>query len=73
MTGTLLTLVFLAVIVGAAFVVASSVSRRRKRNDEAGILQSQLSDTIARESQFSGLHITPTARVSGWRSSQMTL
>ena len=73
MTGTLLTLVFLAVIVGAAVVVASSVSRRRKRNDEAAILQSQLSDTIARESQFSGLHITPTARVSGWRSSQMTL
>jgi hypothetical protein len=73
MTGTLLTLVFLAVIVGAAVVVASAVSRRRKRTDEAAILQSQLSDTIARESQFSGLHITPTARVSGWRSSQITV
>src|SRR5262249_32901366 len=73
MTGTLLTLVFLAVIIGAVVVIASSVARRRKRTDEAAILQSQLSDTIARESQFSGLHITPTARVSGWRSSQVTL
>src|SRR5262245_14358308 len=49
MTGTLLTLVFLAVIIGAVVVIASSVARRRKRTDEAAILQSQLSDTIARE------------------------
>ena len=73
MTGTLLTLVFLAVIVGAAVVVATYVSRRRKRTDEAAILQSQLSDAIARESLLQGLHITPTARVSGWRSSQVAI
>ena len=73
MTGTLLTLVFLAVIVGAVVVVASYVSRRRKQTEEAAILQSQLSDAIARESLLSGLHITPTARVSGWRSSQITI
>jgi hypothetical protein len=73
MTGTLLTLCFLAVIVGAAVVVASYVSRRRKRTDEAVILQSQLSDAIAREALFHGLHITPNARVSGWRSSQITI
>ena len=73
MTGTLLTLVFLAVIVGAAVVVISLVSRRRKQNDEAAILQSQLSDAIARESLLNGLHITPTARVSGWGSSQITI
>ena len=73
MTGTLLTLVCLAVIVGAIVVTASYVSRRRKRTDEAMILQSQLSDAIARESMLNGLHITPTARVSGWRSSEMTL
>ena len=63
MTGTLLTLVVLAVIVGAAVVLATYVSRRRKQIDEAAILQSQLSDAIARESQLQGLHITPTARV----------
>jgi hypothetical protein len=73
MTGTLLTLVFLAVIVGAIVVVATCVSRRRKRTDEAAILQSQLSDAIARETMLNGLHITPTARVSGWRSSQITI
>jgi hypothetical protein len=73
MTGTLLTLVFLAVIVGAAVVVARYVSTRRKRTEEAVILQSQLSDAIAREGLFHGLHITPNARVSGWRSSQITI
>jgi hypothetical protein len=73
MTGTLLTLVFLAAIVAAAVVVATYVSRRRKRTDEAAILQSQLSDAIARESQLQGLHITPTARISGWRSSQISI
>ena len=73
MTGTLLTLLFLAVIVGAAVVVARYVSTRRKRTDEAVILQSQLSDAIAREALFHGLHITPNARVSGWRRSQITI
>ena len=73
MSGTFLTLVFLAVIVGAAVVIISYASRRRKQSEEAAILQSQLSDAIARESQLSGLHITPTARVSGWRSSQITI
>jgi hypothetical protein len=73
MTGTLLTLVFLAVIVGVIVVVATYVSRRRKRTDEAAILQSQLSDAIARETMLNGLHITPTARVSGWRSAQITI
>jgi hypothetical protein len=73
MTGTLLTLVILAVIVGALVVVASYVSKRRKRTDEAVILQSQLSDTIAREALLQGLHITPNARVSGWRSSQVAI
>jgi hypothetical protein len=73
MTGTLLTLGFLAVIVGAAVVVASYVSTRRKRTEEAVILQSQLSDAIAREALLHGLHVTPNARVAGWRSAQITI
>jgi hypothetical protein len=73
MAGTLLTLGFLAVIVGVVVVVVSFVATRRKRTEEAVILQSQLSDAIAREAQLRGLHITPHARVSGWRAVQVTV
>lgn len=73
MAGTLLTLGFLAVIVGATVIVVSQVTTRRKRTEEAVILQSQLSDAIAREVQLHGLHITPHARVSGWRPVQVTV
>ena len=73
MAGTLLTLGFFAVIVAAAVTVASYVATRRKRTREAVILQSQLSDAIAREAQLHGLRIAPHARVSGWRGSQMTI
>ena len=73
MAGTLLTLGFLAVIVGVVIVVASYVATRRKRTEEAVILQSQLSDAIAREALLRGLHITPHARVSGWRTVQVTV
>jgi len=37
------------------------------------ILQSQLSDALAREAQLRGLHITPRAHVSGWRRSPVTI
>ena len=73
MAGTLLTLGFLAVIVGVVIVVASYVTTRRKRTEEAVILQSQLSDAIAREALLHGLRITPHARASGWRTPQMTV
>ena len=46
---------------------------RRQRIDEAVILQSQLSDVVAREPQLHGLLIRPTARVSGWRQSKVTI
>jgi len=71
--GTLLTLGLLVVIVIAVVVGARYVSARRKRIDEAVILQSQLSDVVAREPQLHGLLITPKARVSGWRQSQVTI
>jgi len=54
-------------------VVARYVDTRRKRVQEAVILQSQLSDTLAREAQLQGLLITPNARVSGWRGVQVTI
>lgn len=63
-----LVLIVIAIIVGARYLAA-----RRKRIDEAVILQSQLSDVVARESRLSGLVITPHARVSGWRRSQVTI
>ena len=70
---TVLTLAILAVIVIAIVVVAKYAAARRKRNEEAVILQSQLSDIVARESQLRGLIITPLARVYGWRRAQVTV
>ncbi|PYN38506.1 MAG: hypothetical protein DME01_01225 [Candidatus Rokuibacteriota bacterium] len=71
--GTLLTLGVLVAIVIAVVVGARYVSMRRQRIDEAVILQSQLSDVVAREPQLHGLLIRPTARVSGWRQSKVTI
>jgi hypothetical protein len=69
-----LTVAFLAaVVVAAIVVVARYVATRRKRLEEAMILQAQLSDAIARETQLRGLVITPTARVSAWRGSPLTI
>src|SRR5882672_797859 len=66
--GTLLTVIVLAVIVAARYL-----SARRKRMEEAAVLQSQLSDVVARDPQLQGLLITPRARVSGWRTSQVMI
>ena len=70
---TALGLALLVAIVIAVVVGARYASRRRKRIEEAVILQSQLSDVVAREPQLHGLVITPRARVSGWRKSQVTV
>ena len=70
---TVLTLAVLAVIVIAAVFGVRYISGRRKLRDEAMILQSQLSDIVAREPQLQGLFITPKARVTGWRTSQVTI
>ena len=70
---TALGLALLVAIVIAVVVGARYASRRRKRIEEAVILQSQLSDVVAREPQLHGLIITPHARVSGWRKSQVTV
>jgi len=70
---TMLTLGFLAAIVTAIVVVARFLATRRKRIEEATILQSQLFDVIAREAQLRGLTITPRARVSRWRGSPVTI
>ena len=71
--GTLLTLSVLAVIVLAVVVGARYLSARRKRMEEAAVLQSQLSDVVAREPQLHGLLITPKARLSDWRTSQVVV
>jgi hypothetical protein len=71
--GTILGLAVLAVIVIALVVVARGVTSRRKRLEEAVILQSQLSDALAREPRLHGLAITPRARVSGWGGARATI
>jgi len=70
---TALGLALLVAIVIAIVVGARYLSARRKRMEEAVILQSQLSDFVAREPQLQGLVITPHARVSGWRKAQVTV
>jgi hypothetical protein len=70
---TVVTWGFLAVIVAAIIVVARFVSVRRKRTTDVLILQSQLSDAVAREPLLQGLRINPRAHVSGWRKSQVTV
>jgi hypothetical protein len=70
---TTLTLAFLAAIVTAVVVAARHLVVRRQRLEEAAIIQSQLTDAIAREAPFHGLVIRPKARVSGWRKSPVTI
>lgn len=70
---TLLTLGLVAIVIGAVIVIARFVALRRKRTTEGLILQSQLSDAVAREAALPGLRINPRARVSGWRKSQVTV
>ena len=70
---TVLTWGLLAVVVVAIIAVARFVAARQKRTTEVLILQSQLSDAVAREAVLRGLRINPRARVSGWRKSQVTV
>jgi len=70
---TVLTLVIVAAIVIVVVVGARSLAARRKQAEQAVILQSQLSDFVARESRLRGLRITPKARVSGWRRSRIEI
>lgn len=70
---TVLTLGLLAVVIVAIIAVARFVAARQKRTTEVLILQSQLSDAVAREAALRGLRINPRARVSGWRKLQVTV
>ena len=60
-------------VVTAVVVVARYVTARRKRLEDAVILQAQLSDAIYREGLLRGLMITPKARVAVWRGSPVTI
>ena len=70
---TLVTLGLVAMVIGAVIVVARFVAVRRTRTTEGLILQSQLSDAVAREATLYGLRVNPRACVSGWRKSQVTV
>ena len=70
---TILTLSVLVLIVIAIVVVSRYVATRRKRVEDAVILQSHLTDALARETRLSGLHITPKAHVSGWRQAHVAI
>ena len=70
---TFLALGLLALVVVAIGVVARFVSIRRTRLTEVLILQSQLSDAVAREPLLQGLRINPRAHASGWSRAQVTV
>jgi hypothetical protein len=71
--GAILSVALLAVIVIGLITVAKYVLARRKRIEEAALLQSQLSDLLVRETQLHRLRLRPTARVAGWRGAQLTV
>jgi len=60
---TVLIFVFLAAVLTAIVIVVRYVTTRRKRVEDALVLQAQVSDALLRVSQLRGLRITPTARV----------
>ena len=70
---TIATLSFLVLIVIAIVIVSRYVAARRKRFEDAVILQSRLTDVLAQEVRLSGLQITPKARVSGWRQAHVAI
>ncbi len=71
--GTVVTLVFLAAVVIAIVTVARYMTIRRKRREEALLLQAHVSDVLCRASQLQGLVITPSARVPVRRGRPVTL
>jgi hypothetical protein len=70
---TFLSVGLFALVVVAICVVARFVSLRRKRLTDVLILQSQLSDAVAREPLLQGLQINPRAHASGWSKTQVTV
>jgi hypothetical protein len=68
-----LILVFVAAVVTAIVIVAMYFVTRRKRLEEALVLQAHVSDVLLRESQLRGLMITPTARVPIRRARPVTI
>jgi len=66
-------LVFLGAVVTAIVIVARYAATRRKRLEEALVLQAHVSDVLLRESQLRGLIITPTARVPIRRARPVTI
>ncbi len=67
-----LIIIFLA-IAALAFVVvslASAIDRRRKREDEAVRLQTEISDALLRDRNLASLPVTPTVYIPVWRRAQ---
>jgi len=70
---TVLIFLFVAAVIAAIVVVARYVTTRRKRLEEALILQARLSDAILREAPLRDVAVTPRARVAVWRGSPVTI
>lgn len=70
--------VFVALALAAALIILLGVSvklfdLKRKRESEAVLLQSQISDALLREHGMFGLPVTATARVPFWAGTPATI
>ena len=64
--GLVALLVIVVAFLVAIAVVAKLLDAKRKRENEAVLLQAQISDALLREPNLAGLAVVPTARVSFW-------
>ena len=70
---TIIAFAILALLIVAIVVLAKYMSARKKRQEEAVVLESQLSDALLREVQLRGLQIVPRSHIDGWRHPQLTI
>ena len=71
MMAVIISLVIISVLILGVLVKIWDL--KRKRENEAVIVQSQISDALLREPALFSLAITPTARVPLWRGSPVTV
>jgi hypothetical protein len=64
--GLVALLVIVVAFLVAIALVAKMLDAKRKRENEAVLLQAQISDALLREAQLAALAVVPTARVSFW-------
>lgn len=65
--------VFIVAVLVVLGVVVKLLDLRRKRENEAVVVQAQISDAVLRDPALFSLPITPTAHVPLWKGSPITV